>query len=145
MALAVPPVLDLPPMDPTVVVAGDVHLSPDDPAGAARFEAWLGSLEGRCATLVLLGDVFDWWVGRRQAREPFPRRVLDRLAALARAGTRLAFLAGNRDYAFDGDLNWLVGAFYRRGADAQQSTGKGQGQRLGERLPDQIHAAGPNG
>ena len=102
MPAAAPPVLDLPPMEPTVVVVGDVHLSPEDPAGAARFDAWLASLAGRCSTLVLLGDLFDYWVGRRQGSEPLPRQVLSRLASLSKAGTRLAFLAGNRDYAFDG-------------------------------------------
>ena len=89
-------------MEPTVVVAGDVHLTPEDPRGAAAFERWVASLTGRVATLVLLGDVFDYWVGRRQAAEPFPRRILQGLARLRAAGTRLAFLAGNRDYAFDG-------------------------------------------
>jgi UDP-2,3-diacylglucosamine hydrolase len=89
-------------MDPTVVVAGDVHLSPEHPEVAARFETWLGHLPGRCSTLVLLGDVFDYWVGRRQARDPFSSRVLAALGGLVGSGTRLAFLAGNRDYAFDG-------------------------------------------
>ena len=100
--MAAPPVLDLPPMDPTVVVVGDVHLTPDDPVGAERFGAWLSTLHGRCSTLVLLGDLFDYWVGRRQAKDAFPSEIVDRLAALSKAGTRLAFLAGNRDYAFDG-------------------------------------------
>ena len=79
-----PPVLDVAAMDPPVVVAGDVHLSPEHPGVAARFERFLEGLRGRCSTLVLLGDVFDTWVGRRQGRD------------------RLAFVAGNRDYAFDG-------------------------------------------
>lgn len=89
-------------MTAPVVVVGDVHLSPDHPDVADRFEAWLAGLAGRCAHLVLLGDVFEGWVSRRQAREPFVRRFLDRLAGLASAGTRLAFQGGNRDFAFDG-------------------------------------------
>ena len=97
-----PPVLDLPPMDPTVVVVGDVHLSPEHEDVAKRFEALLDGLKGRCATLILLGDVFDYWVGRKQTREPFAKRFLGRLAGLSSAGTRLAFLAGNRDFQFDG-------------------------------------------
>ncbi len=89
-------------MTAPVVVVGDVHLSPEHPDVADRFEAWLAGLAGRCAHLVLLGDVFEGWVSRRQAREPFVRRFLDRLAGLASAGTRLAFQGGNRDFAFDG-------------------------------------------
>jgi UDP-2,3-diacylglucosamine hydrolase len=102
MSARPPPARDLPPMTAPVVVVGDVHLSPDHPDVADRFEAWLAGLVGRCAHLVLLGDVFDAWISRRQVREPFVRRFLDRLAALAQAGTRLAFQAGNRDFAFDG-------------------------------------------
>jgi UDP-2,3-diacylglucosamine hydrolase len=97
-----PPVLDLPPMEPTVVVVGDVHLSPEHEGVARRFEGFLDGLRGKTATLILLGDVFDYWVGRKQARQAFARRFLERFAALAAAGTRLAFVAGNRDFQFDG-------------------------------------------
>lgn len=97
-----PPVADLPPMDANVVVVGDVHLSPEHEEPARRFEAWLGALPSDVKTLVLLGDVFDYWVGRRQGAEPFAARFLAALAAVAARGTRLAFQAGNRDYAFDG-------------------------------------------
>ena len=89
-------------MTAPVVVVGDVHLSPEHADVADRFEAWLASLAGRCAHLVLLGDVFEGWVSRRQTREPFVRRFLDRLGALAASGTKLAFQGGNRDFAFDG-------------------------------------------
>lgn len=89
-------------MEAPVVVAGDVHLSPEHAEVAARFEAWLGSVSGRVRTLVLLGDVFDWWVGRRQAAEAFARRFVERLREVTSAGTRLAFQGGNRDFAFDG-------------------------------------------
>jgi UDP-2,3-diacylglucosamine hydrolase len=89
-------------MPAPVVVAGDVHLSAEHPQVAERFLGFLHGLAGRCATLVLLGDVFDYWVGRRQGHDPFERTVIGALDALARAGTRLAFQGGNRDYAFDG-------------------------------------------
>ncbi len=99
---ALPPILDVPPMTAPVIVAGDVHLSPEHPAVADRFEEFLRGLSGSCASLVLLGDVFDWWVGRRQAEEAFARRFVSALSALASGGTRVAFQGGNRDYAFDG-------------------------------------------
>lgn len=102
MTSAPPPVLDVAPMTAPVVVVGDVHLSPEHPEVAGKFAAFVTGLTGRCATLVLLGDVFDYWVGRRQARDPFERGVVEALGALAAAGTRLAFQGGNRDYAFDG-------------------------------------------
>jgi UDP-2,3-diacylglucosamine hydrolase len=90
-------------MEPPVVVAGDVHLSPERPDVAHRFEAFLEARVGRGGTLFLLGDVFDWWVGPRQAREDAARPVLDRLGAVAAAGTRVLFVGGNRDFAFRGE------------------------------------------
>ena len=102
MPAVLPKVLDVPPLTAPVIVAGDVHLSPEHPEVADRFEAFLRGLPGRCASLVLLGDVFDWWVGRQQAEEAFAQRFIGALSALVRAGTRVAFQGGNRDYAFDG-------------------------------------------
>src|SRR5262245_45752458 len=89
-------------MEPPVVVVGDVHLSPEHPDVSSRFEAWLDGLTGRAKRLVLLGAVFDYWVGRRQAEDSLPRRIVERLKGLAAAGTRISFLGGNRDFAFDG-------------------------------------------
>lgn len=93
---------ELAPMDAPVVVVGDVHLTPSRPDVTAAFHRFLEGLPGRCAHLVLLGDIFEAWVSRRQAREPAVRETLDRLSALAAAGVRLAFQGGNRDFAFDG-------------------------------------------
>jgi UDP-2,3-diacylglucosamine hydrolase len=97
-----PRVHDLAPMEPPVVVVGDVHASSAHPEIEARFLAYLKSLEGRGGTVVLLGDVFDWWVGRGQQGEPESRPVLDALRGLVASGVRLCFQAGNRDFAFDG-------------------------------------------
>lgn len=89
-------------MAPPVTVVGDVHASAAHPEVEQRFLAFLRGLEGRGGTVVLLGDVFDWWVGRGQQREPASAPVLDALRRLAATGVMLCFQAGNRDFAFDG-------------------------------------------
>lgn len=88
-------------MAPPVTVIGDLHLTEERPDLLAHFESFAERLEA-AGTLVLLGDVFDWWVGAAQARETFAARVLERLRALADRGIRLAFVRGNRDFAFEG-------------------------------------------
>jgi UDP-2,3-diacylglucosamine hydrolase len=98
----IPAILDVAPMEPPVVVVGDVHLCVEEPDVTERFVAWLDALAGRCATLVMLGDIFDLWVGRPQQGDPLPRAVLPHLARLAQAGTRLIFMPGNRDLLFRG-------------------------------------------
>jgi len=98
-----PDVFDVEPPATPVRVVGDVHLTPEEPEVARRFLAYLDRVAQGGGTLVLLGDLFDWWVGRRQAdRQAFARAILERLGAVARAGVRLTFVEGNRDYAFDG-------------------------------------------
>lgn len=98
----VPAVQDLPPMEPPVVVVGDVHLCDEQPEVTKRFLGWLESLGGEVKTLILLGDVFDMWAGRPQQHDPLPRRVIEALRVLREAGTRIAFLPGNRDFLFRG-------------------------------------------
>ena len=129
MRARLPAAIDLPPMEPTVVVVGDVHLSPERPDVAARFEAFLEGLSGKAKTLVLLGDVFDYWVGKKQAGEALPRRTFDRLKALAASGTRLAFLGGNRDYVVEA----AEGTQLRVLAPASQNIPRGS--RVHARLP----------
>ena len=99
----IPDVVDVPDLPTPVTVVGDVHLTPEEPEVARRFAAFLDERKAQGGTLVLLGDIFDWWVGREQAaRQTFAREALEPLKAVAAAGVRLVFLAGNRDYAFDG-------------------------------------------
>lgn len=102
MTHALPDILDVPPMEPPVVVVGDVHLCVEEPEVTERFLGWVDSLVGRCKTLVLLGDIFDLWVGRAQQHDPLPLSVLPHLRELAEAGTRITFMPGNRDLLFRG-------------------------------------------
>jgi UDP-2,3-diacylglucosamine hydrolase len=87
----------------------DLHLSADTPR---TFEALAGHLLHTAADAVLLlGDVFEFWVGDDQRERPFERRCL---ALLAQAAQRrpLAFMAGNRDFlagpALAAQCGWTV-------------------------------------
>jgi len=102
VALPIPPVVDLPAAALPLWVVGDVHLCLEDMAVMDRFLAWLETLEGRGGTLILLGDVFDLWVARRQQEDALPRHVLGRIQRLIDAGTKVAYMPGNRDLAFRG-------------------------------------------
>lgn len=102
MKHAIPEILDVAPMEPPVVVVGDVHLCVEEPEVTERFLAWVDSLAGRCNTLVLLGDIFDLWVGKPQQEDPLPRAVIPHLGKLVGAGTRITFMPGNRDLIFRG-------------------------------------------
>ncbi len=88
------------PRDEPVLFASDVHLAPDSPRTAARFLAALERHAPQAAHLVLLGDLFELWVGDDGA-DPLADRLADTLSTLARGGTRVWMMRGNRDFLLD--------------------------------------------
>lgn len=80
-----------------LIFVGDVHLDRDDPALEA-FLAFLEGLAGRAGRLVLMGDLFNLWLGRRDLEAPHQRAVVDVLTSLRERGMTVHYLEGNRDY-----------------------------------------------
>lgn len=75
----------------------DPHFGREDSA-IPSFHRWLGLfLHSGARHLVLLGDLFEVWVGPREALTPAQAGVLDALARTAEARP-VTYLAGNRDY-----------------------------------------------
>lgn len=89
-------------MDRPAFFVADVHLAPERPDMAARFLRLVGEEARGAAALFILGDLFDHWLGDDDAEEPFNRKVLDALRALAASGVEVAFLHGNRDFLLSG-------------------------------------------
>jgi UDP-2,3-diacylglucosamine hydrolase len=75
----------------------DLHLDLEAEGSAAAFGAWIGALP-KLSELVILGDLFDVWVGPAQARLPDAVRVFDAFSALSARGTRIFVVPGNRDF-----------------------------------------------
>ena len=76
---------------------GDVHLDRGDPA-LAEFLELLDRLAASCERIVLMGDLFNLWLGRPELEQPHHRAVVERLGTLRRQGTCVAYIEGNRDY-----------------------------------------------
>jgi UDP-2,3-diacylglucosamine hydrolase len=98
------------PLETGTLVLGDLHLdvSSRGPQPEA-FAGWLRSLED-VPRLVILGDLFDAWVGPAHARLPAAREVCELLAALTRHGTAVEVLHGNRDFLLDDAFEAASGA-----------------------------------
>lgn len=81
--------------------ASDIHLGAGDAAEARateqRFVAWLDRVAADAKTIVLLGDIFDFWFEYRRVVPQGFVRTLGRLAALTDRGVRILFLTGNHD------------------------------------------------
>lgn len=81
----------------TVDLISDLHLQPQDPATHA---AWLGYLQTTPAdALIILGDLFEAWVGDDAAREPgsFEAQCAQALQAAAQR-LPVFLMHGNRDF-----------------------------------------------
>jgi UDP-2,3-diacylglucosamine hydrolase len=81
----------------TVWFASDLHLDPSTPAIAGRFQRFLSGPARGARALFLLGDLFEAWIGDDDP-EPAHRAVVDAIAAVAAAGTKVFVMRGNRDF-----------------------------------------------
>ena len=89
-----------------VAFIGDAHLDAGLPE-VGEFVEFLARLGQRCGRIVLMGDLFDLWIGRPELQQPHHEQVLEALRQLRRQGTVVRYVEGNRDYrigsAFAGD------------------------------------------
>jgi UDP-2,3-diacylglucosamine hydrolase len=96
-------------------VFSDAHLGAASDAVSAAVLAFLRQLRGRAASVVVNGDLYDFWF---EWRSVIPRpgfRVLAALADLVDSGTNVLWIAGNHD-CWGGDvLRNDVGVTYHVG------------------------------
>ncbi len=81
-------------------VIADLHLDLGLAQSVEPFLAFLAGLKD-CPELVVLGDLFDVWVGPAQMSVGEAPRVLGALAHLEKQGTKLVVLHGNRDFLLE--------------------------------------------
>ncbi|HET7842680.1 MAG TPA: UDP-2,3-diacylglucosamine diphosphatase [Xanthomonadales bacterium] len=91
----------------TTLFVSDVHLDAARPPATAAFLRFLAESAPRARTLFVLGDLFEAWVGDDDDAT-LASEVGAAFQRLARAGTRIAFMHGNRDF--------LVGSAFARRA-----------------------------
>lgn len=105
------------------LVIADLHLDPEQREPWDAFRTWLAR-SARPPALFVLGDLFEYWIGRSQAREPRYAELLDQLCTLARAGTALHFLHGNRDFLLGQDFaRRVAGAVHPHGVVGARADG----------------------
>ena len=93
-----PPVLAVaataaPLVDPLFI--SDLHLTGERPLTTARFLEFLQTDARRHRELVVLGDLFEFWIGDDAAASVQP--IVDALASTTAGGQRLLLMHGNRD------------------------------------------------
>lgn len=81
------------------LIVSDVHLSPADPAGVARFVRFLDGPARRAPGLLIAGDLFEVWTTPAQSGDAALAPVFDALRRRVDRGGDTAFVEGNRDFA----------------------------------------------
>lgn len=79
------------------LLISDLHLSADQPRDMAVFMRFIAGIAPQAEALYILGDLFDYWAGDDDLDDPFHSQVVAALHGLARHGTRIYLLHGNRD------------------------------------------------
>lgn len=79
------------------VFVGDVHLDRAD-RDVAAFTDYLRGLAGTAGRIVLIGDLFNLWIGDAALEQDHHREVIACLRSLRRDGVEVHYLEGNRDY-----------------------------------------------
>ena len=78
-------------------IVSDLHLGATTPDVEKRFLAFLRHLPGRAGSLLINGDLFDFWFEWRHVLPRRGFRVLAALADLVEAGVPVLWIAGNHD------------------------------------------------
>lgn len=89
--------MNAPSGDGAIAYIGDVHLDRDDPA-LAPFLAMLEDVAAESRAIVLLGDLFNLWVGSPEFEGPHHRAVVEKLEDIRARGVAVHYVEGNRDY-----------------------------------------------
>ncbi len=83
---------------PECIFASDFHLSSSKPEVLSLFKRFIEERVRGAASFYILGDLFDYWFGKSMFEETGLDPAFDPLESLARSGTAVTFLHGNRDF-----------------------------------------------
>jgi UDP-2,3-diacylglucosamine hydrolase len=96
-------------IDPLVdpIIISDLHLTAERPRTVARFLRFMREDAPAHRELVILGDLFEFWIGDDAGAAAAP--VIAALAAASRAGQRVLVMHGNRDLLLGRDFARATG------------------------------------
>ncbi len=82
----------------------DLHLHPSRPDVMDHFRQFLELASRHTSTLVILGDLFDYWIGPYSFHKNEFGRVFEALSRALSRGLSISFVGGNRDFLAGQDL-----------------------------------------
>jgi UDP-2,3-diacylglucosamine hydrolase len=94
------------------------------PRTAASFLEFLRQYAAQVPRLYLLGDVFEYWAGDDDLRDPFHERVVEVLKRTSEAGTKIFWLSGNRDFLVARDFANAAGLAFLTEPTVEELAGR---------------------
>jgi UDP-2,3-diacylglucosamine hydrolase len=92
----------------------DLHLAGERPEASAQFFRFLEEEAARASALYVLGDLFEYWAGDDELKDPAGDPLAVEVAAgfrrLVDAGVPVHFMQGNRDFLASGGFLAATGA-----------------------------------
>lgn len=82
----------------TVYVASDVHYGAAPPAHQEAFLGWLDHAASEASSILINGDLFDFWFEYQWGITRGHAELLDRLRAVVDAGVPTTLMGGNHDW-----------------------------------------------
>jgi UDP-2,3-diacylglucosamine hydrolase len=79
------------------IFLADAHLRRPDDDNYRALLAFLAEQSGRIDRLFLLGDIFEFWIGKSTVTDGY-KPLIEALEGLVRGGTRLVYVEGNHDF-----------------------------------------------
>ncbi len=93
----------------TTVFVADAHLLGLDDPNQASLVRFVDSLEG-VETLIILGDLFDYWVGYNRVVYKEYAPILESFKRLVERGTKMVYVEGNHDFLMGDFFTSTLGA-----------------------------------
>lgn len=91
---------------------GDAHLGIASPESERALLAWLKHARSEAKSVVIMGDLFDFWFGWKRVMPRHGYRVLAAIAELSDARIPVVWIGGNHDCWRGEVLQEETGAFY---------------------------------
>ena len=107
-----------------IYLTGDVHLGAVSRERAASFLRWLDHAGANASSILLTGDLFDFWFEYGSVIPRGHTRVLGALARLVDAGVPVTLVGGNHDWWGGSYLEEEVGITFLRDAVVESLAGR---------------------
>ncbi|MFQ5354211.1 MAG: UDP-2,3-diacylglucosamine diphosphatase, partial [Thermodesulfobacteriota bacterium] len=106
-----------------IIFLGDAHLKGEGEAAETALVEFLLGLEG-VYLLVILGDLFDFWVADNAVAEARYSAVLQALKEVKERGVKIIYVEGNHDFSMGGFFTDELEATIVEGSVVQKFDGK---------------------